>query len=212
MLKDVIMKAGLIPVVVLENAEDAEPLAGALCRGGLPYAEVTFRAEAAAESICRITRAYPEMVVGAGTVMTTDQVRQAMDAGATFIVTPGLNEPVMNYCIENGIPVVPGVMDTYAIEKAIAAGLDLLKFFPAEAAGGLKMLKALSGPYPKLRYMATGGINESNLADYLSDPRIAAVGGSWLCSAELVREGRFDEIGEKTRRAAELVRRYREDQ
>ena len=204
-----ISKYGVIPVVVLDSSEDAEPLARALIAGGLPCAEVTFRTDAAAESIRIMARSFPEMLVGAGTVMTVEQAQTAAAAGAQFIVTPGLNEPVIEYCLANDIPVIPGVMDTYAIEKALRAGLSLLKFFPAEAAGGIRMLKAFSGPYPQVRFLPTGGISASNMDTYLSSSNVAAVGGSWICSRKMITEGRFEEITERTAAACRAAAKCR---
>ena len=193
---DEIRRIGVVPVVALNDAKDAEALAKALCEGGLPCAEVTFRTDAAEEAIRTMTGAYPEMLVGAGTVMTPEQAERAVKAGARFIVTPGLNEPVLQYCLANEVPIVPGVMDTYAIEKAIAAGLDTVKFFPAGAAGGLKMLREFAGPYRNLRYMPTGGIDQSNVKDYLTYEKVVAVGGTWIAKSGMIDEGRFDEIRE----------------
>ena len=202
-------KTGIIPVVVLEKAEDALPLAKALVNGGLPCAEVTFRTAAAEESIRIMSENFPEMLVGAGTVLTTEQVDRAVAAGARFIVSPGTNPKVVRYCIEKNIPIVPGVCTPTEVEAALELGLDTLKFFPAEPAGGLKMIKAMAAPYTSVRFMPTGGIDAKNVGEYLSYNRIIACGGSWMVKGDLIREGRFDEIERLTREAAELVRKYR---
>lgn len=206
---EIFEQLGVIPVVVLNRPEDAKPLGQALLDGGLPCAEVTFRTDAAAEAIASLRETYPEMLVGAGTVLSTEQVDQALAAGAQFMVAPGLNETVVAYCLEKGVPIVPGCMDTYAIERAMALGLDTLKFFPAEAAGGTAMIKALSGPYRHLKFIPTGGIKEGNLADYLALPQVLACGGSWMVPGKWIDGGDFDAIREKAREAVEIVRQVR---
>lgn len=200
-----ISKTGIIPVVVLEKETEALPVAKALRDGGINCAEVTFRTEAAGESIRRIVNEYPDMLVGAGTILSIEQVDRAVDAGARFIVTPGYNPKVVDYCVTKGIPVVPGCMDTNAIEMALEAGLDTVKFFPAQAAGGLAMLKALAGPYVNLKFMPTGGINAENLIEYLAYDKIAACGGSWMVKPSLIREKRFDEITAITKEAVQKM-------
>lgn len=196
-----IQKIGIVPVVVLNDAKDAGPLAKALCAGGLPCAEVTFRTDAAAESIKIMTTEYPNMLVGAGTVLTTEQVDRAVEAGAKFIVSPGLNPKIVKYCIDKNIPITPGTANPSDIEAALELGLDVVKFFPAEAAGGLKMIKAMSAPYVNMKFMPTGGINADNLTTYLDFPKIIACGGSWMVNSQLVAEGKFDEIEALTREA-----------
>ena len=163
---------GVVPVVVLEDAKDAAPLAKALVEGGLPCAEVTFRTDAAEESIKIMTSEYPDMFVGAGTVLTIEQVDRAVAAGAKFIVSPGLNPDTVEYCVKKGIPILPGCSSPSDIEQAIKYGLDVVKFFPAEAAGGLKAIKAMAAPYSQIRFMPTGGINPSNVSDYLAEDKI----------------------------------------
>ena len=185
---------GIVPVVVLDNAKDAEPLAKALCDGGLPCAEVTFRTDAAEESIRIMAQKFPHMLVGAGTVLTIDQVDRAVAAGAKFIVSPGLNPKVVKYCVEKNIPITPGVQTPSEIEQALEFGLDVVKFFPAEPAGGLKMIKALAGPYVNLKFIPTGGIITKNAPEYLAYDKILAVGGSWVASKDLINAGKFDEI------------------
>ncbi len=196
-----IQTLGIVPVVVLNDAKDAAPLAKALCAGGLPCAEVTFRTDAAEESIRIMSTEYPEMLVGAGTVLTTDQVDRAVNAGAKFIVSPGLNPKIVKYCLDKNIPVTPGVTNPSDIEQAIELGLEVVKFFPAEAAGGLAMIKAMSAPYTKMKFMPTGGINADNLKSYLDFKKIIACGGSWMVKSDLVAEGKFDEIEALTREA-----------
>ncbi|WP_317855764.1 bifunctional 4-hydroxy-2-oxoglutarate aldolase/2-dehydro-3-deoxy-phosphogluconate aldolase [Chakrabartyella piscis] len=187
-------KIGIVPVVVLQDPKEAEPLAGALCRGGIPCAEVTFRTDAAEESIRIISEKYPEMLVGAGTVLTTEQVDRAVAAGAKFIVSPGLNPDVASYCIEKDVPIVPGCATPSEVEKAVGLGLEVVKFFPAEAAGGLNMIKSMAAPYTKMKFMPTGGINAKNLNQYLAFDKIVACGGSWMVSGDLVKAGAFDQI------------------
>lgn len=204
-----IQETGIIPVVVLNDAKDAAPLAKALCEGGLPCAEVTFRTEAAEESIRIMSREFPEMFVGAGTVLTTEQVDRAVDAGAKFIVSPGLNPKVVKYCIEKGVPVTPGVCTPSEIEQAIELGLDVVKFFPAEPAGGLNMIKAMAAPYVGMKFMPTGGINPKNVREYLAYDRILACGGSWMVKGSLVEAGEFDKIRELAQEAVEIVKESR---
>lgn len=196
-----IQKIGIVPVVVLNDAKDAAPLAKALCDGGLPCAEVTFRTEAAEESIRIMTTEYPDMLVGAGTVLTTEQVDRAVGAGAKFIVSPGLNPKVVKYCIDKGIPVTPGTANPSDVEQAIELGLEVVKFFPAEAAGGLNMIKSMAAPYTNMKFMPTGGINAKNINEYLAFPKILACGGSWMVKGDLVAAGEFDKITELTREA-----------
>ena len=200
-----ISKIGIVPVVVLDDAKDAEPLAEALIKGGLPCAEVTFRTAAAEESIRIMAQKFPEMLVGAGTVLTTEQVDRAVNAGAKFIVSPGLNPKIVKYCIEKGVPVTPGTSNPSDVEAAIELGLDVVKFFPAEAAGGDKMIKALSAPYGNVRFMPTGGINAKNICDYLAFDKIIACGGSWMVKKDLVAAGKFDEIQALTEEAVRTM-------
>lgn len=204
-----IQKIGIVPVVVLDNEKDAKPLAKALCEGGLPCAEVTFRTKAAEESIRIMAKEYPQMLVGAGTVLTTEQVDRAVEAGAKFIVSPGLNPKVVSYCIEKGIPVTPGCQTPSDIEKALELGLDVVKFFPAEPAGGLPMIKALAAPYTDVMFMPTGGINPKNVVDYLKFDRILACGGSWMVKGDLIKKGKFDEITALVKEAAKIVNENR---
>ena len=202
-------KTGIVPVVVLNNASDAEPLAEALINGGLPCAEVTFRTEAAEDSIKLMSKKFPEMFVGAGTVLTTEQVDRAIGAGAKFIVSPGFNPKVVEYCLKNNYPITPGIMTPTELEMALGFGLDVVKFFPAENAGGLKMIKAMSAPYTMMKFMPTGGINAENVGEYLACDKILACGGSWMVKGDLIKEGNFAEIEKLTAEAAEIVRKVR---
>ena len=200
---------GIVPVVVLNKVSDAEPLAAALMAGGLPCAEVTFRTDAAEESIRTIAKKFPDMFVGAGTVLTTEQVDRAVGAGAKFIVSPGLNPKVVEYCIKNNYPVCPGIMTPTELEVALGFGLDVVKFFPAENAGGLKMIKAMSAPYTMMKFMPTGGINATNVREYLACDKTLACGGSWMVKGDLIAAGKFDEIERLTREASEIVKEVR---
>lgn len=204
-----IHEIGIVPVVVLNDAKDAEPLAKALCEGGLPCAEVTFRTEAAEEAIRIMTGQFPEMLVGAGTVLTTEQVDRAVAAGAKFIVSPGFNPTVVQYCIDKEIPITPGCMTPSEIEQALEHGLEVVKFFPAEPAGGLKMLKAMAAPYVGMKFMPTGGISAGNVREYLKYDRILACGGSWMVKGDLINAGDFDKIRELTQEAVEIVKECR---
>ena len=198
---DEIYRIGIVPVIALDDAKDAEPLARALCKGGLPCAEVTFRTDAAEESIRIMSQRFPEMLVGAGTVLTTEQVDRAVGSGAKFIVSPGLNPNVVKYCVDRNIPMIPGTSNPSDVELALELGLEVVKFFPAEAAGGIEMIKAMSAPYAKVRFMPTGGVNAGNLKDYLDFPKIVACGGTWMVKKDLIAAGRFDEIETLTREA-----------
>ena len=204
-----IEKIGIVPVVVLEDAKDAEPLGRALCEGGLPCAEVTFRTDAAEESIKIMAEKFPEMLVGAGTVLTIDQVDRAVNAGAKFIVSPGLNPKVTAYCVEKGIPVTPGTANPSNVEQAIELGLDVVKFFPAEQAGGLSYIKAISAPYTGIKFMPTGGINAENVKEYLACDKILACGGSWMVKGDFIKAGEFDKITELVEEAANIVKEIR---
>lgn len=207
-MNDILKKLGdfgIVPVIKIEDAEKAVPLAEALSRGGLPTAEVTFRTAAAADAIRAITSAMPDMLVGAGTVLTTEQADRAVEAGAKFIVSPGFNPKVVKHCIDRGIPVCPGCSTCGEMEQAMEMGLDVVKFFPAEAAGGLSVIKAVSAPYGSLKFMPTGGINETNLLSYLSFPKILACGGSFMVKDALIKEGNFAEIERLTRDAVALM-------
>ena len=202
-------KIGIIPVVVLDDAKDALPLGKALCEGGLPCAEVTFRTAAAEEAIRIMAAEFPEMLVGAGTVLTTEQVDRAVAAGAKFIVSPGFNPKVVKYCQEKNIPITPGIQTPTEIEAALELGLKTVKLFPAEPAGGLKMIKAIAAPYVDVSFMPTGGISESNVREYLAYNRIVACGGSWMVKKDLVANGEFDKIKDMVAEAAAIVKEIR---
>lgn len=208
-IADVFESFGVIPVVVLNNVEDALPLAKALIDGGLPCAEVTFRTAAAEESIRRIHEAYPEMVLAAGTVLTTEQVDRAVAAGAAVIVSPGFDPEIVDYCISKNIPVMPGVVTPSEMAQAVKRGLTRVKFFPATAAGGLKMITAMCAAYTNVRIMPTGGINAKNLAEFLECDKIFCCGGSWMVKGDLVKAGQFDKITEMTAEAVALVKEIR---
>lgn len=208
-MNDKIKSFGVIPVVVLENAEDAKPLAEALVKGGLPVAEVTFRTAAAKESIRIMSENYPEMLVGAGTVLSVSQVDEAVEAGAKFIVTPGFDKEVVDYCLSKNIPVFPGVITPTEVTMAVKRGLEVVKFFPASQFGGLKTIKALSAPFGMVKFMPTGGIDASNLSEYLSSDKIVACGGSWMVKGDLVKAKEFDKIEALTKEAVELVKKIR---
>ena len=204
-----IQKLGIVPVVVLNDVEEAEPVARALCEGGLPVAEVTFRTDAAEASIRVMKEKFPDMLVGAGTVLTVEQAERAIQAGAEFIVSPGFNPTVVTYCIEKGVPVTPGCNNPSAMEGAMELGLDVVKFFPAEASGGLKAIKAMAAPYVNLKFMPTGGVNAQNINEYLAFPKIIACGGSWMVKGDLIQAGAFERIGELTRETVALVEKVR---
>ncbi|WP_313525687.1 bifunctional 4-hydroxy-2-oxoglutarate aldolase/2-dehydro-3-deoxy-phosphogluconate aldolase [Anaerotignum sp.] len=195
----------IVPVVKIDHIEDAKPLAEALIAGGLPVAEVTFRTEAAFEAIKAMAE-IPEMLVGAGTVINVAQAKLAKEAGAKFIVSPGLNADVVNFAKENNIPIFPGVCTPTEVMAAIALELPVVKFFPAEAYGGLNTIKALAGPFGNIRFMPTGGISEKNIKEYLANPKIIACGGSWMVKDSLIQEKKFDEIQKITASAVKLVR------
>ena len=192
---------GIIPAIVLDRVEDAAPLAEALCKGGLPAAEVTYRTACAHDAMIAMKKARPDLIVGAGTVLTKEQVDSAIDAGAEFIVAPGLNPEVVKYCQEKNVPVVPGLSTASELEQALSLGLHTVKFFPAEAMGVIKTIKALCGPYKTMTFLPTGGVNEKNMLDYLSFNKIFAVGGTWMVKADLIKNGQFDKIEELSRNA-----------
>ena len=200
---------GVVPVVVLNDAKDAKPLAKALCEGGLPCAEVTFRTEAAEESIRIMATEFPEMLIGAGTVLTIEQVDRAVVAGAKFIVSPGFDPEIVDYCIEKEIPIFPGCITPSEIAQAVKRGLEVVKFFPAEQFGGVATIKALAAPYTSVRFMPTGGVSAKNLADYLGFKKIVACGGSWMVKGDMIAAGEFDKIKDMTKEAVALVKEIR---
>ena len=202
-------KLGVVPVVVLEDTKDAVPLAKALVEGGLPCAEVTFRTDAAEESIKIMTSEYPDMFVGAGTVLTIEQVDRAVAAGAKFIVSPGFDPEIVDYCLSKEIPIFPGCITPSEVAQAVKRGLKVVKFFPAEQFGGVATIKAMAAPYVGLKFMPTGGVSAKNLESYLSCDKIVACGGSWMVKGDLVKAGKFDEIKAMTEEAVKLVAEIR---
>ena len=205
MIADTLSAYRIVPVIQLDRAENAPPLAQALIRGGLPCAEITFRTEAAAASIAAVSAAYPDMFVGAGTILTAGQADAAIQAGARFLVSPGFNPTVVEHCLQKGYPILPGVCTPSEVERALSYGLTRLKFFPAEAAGGVAMIRALSAPYGMVRFMPTGGINPGNVREYLACPAVFACGGSWMVPQDKINAGRFAEIEQLTAQAAALA-------
>jgi 2-dehydro-3-deoxyphosphogluconate aldolase/(4S)-4-hydroxy-2-oxoglutarate aldolase len=195
---------GLIPVIKIEDAQSAVPLCAALMAGGLPVAEITFRTSAAEEAIRRVRADLPDVLLGAGTVLSVEQVQRAVSAGATYIVSPGFNPDVVAYCVQNGIPILPGCSSPSDLERALAFGLRIVKFFPAEALGGLALIKAMSAPYGSISFVPTGGIDEKNLVAYLSSPKVIAVGGSFMVPERAIAQGDFQTIQRLTREAVNL--------
>lgn len=209
-LQKKVSEIGVVPVIKLNNPlRDAKPLADALCAGGMPVAEVTFRAAGAADAIRIMVEAHPEMIVGAGTVMTKEHVDQTIAAGGKFIVTPGLDEEIVRYCQEKGITCFPGCTTPTDYHTAFRLGLEVLKFFPAEQSGGLAKIKAMSAPFPMFKVMPTGGISLKNLAEYASCPVICACGGSYMVTADLIDNGKWDEITELCKKSVAIVKEAR---
>ena len=200
---------GLVPVITINREEDAVPLARALLDGGVGCAEITFRTAAAAGAIRKMTGEVHEMLIGAGTVLTVQQAEQAIRAGAQYIVAPGFDAAVVDWCQEHGVPVLPGVATPTEINMALARGVKLLKFFPSEEIGGVRMLKALYAPYQEVQFIPTGGIKAHNLAEYLVLPNVVACGGSWMATGSMISEGKFDEITRLSREARAIVQRAR---
>lgn len=198
---DKLYRTGIVPVAVLPSPDCALPLARALKEGLLPCVEVTFRTEGAADAIRAIRTSEPDILVGAGTVLTVEQAANAIEAGAQFIVAPGLNAEVVEYVLSRGVPMIPGVATASEVEAAMKLGLDTVKFFPAEQAGGADYLKALAGPYKAMKFMPTGGVNLKNLTKYLAMPNVIACGGSWMVPADLMKQGKYDEIAQLCREA-----------
>lgn len=196
---------GLVPVVKIEDAKDAVPLGKALIKGGLPVAEITFRTDAAEQAIKNLTSELPDILVGAGTVLSVEQTKKAVAAGAKFIVSPGFNSDVVKYCVDNNIPITPGISNPTDIEAALGFGLKVLKFFPAEASGGLKTLKAMSAPYGMVKFIPTGGINAQNINEYLSFEKVLACGGSWVAKGDVISSGDFDKITALAKEAVGIV-------
>ena len=212
-MEDILRKIGdlgVVPVIAIEDAADAPKLGQALLDGGLPCAEITFRTAAAPEAIALMTAACPDVLVGAGTVMTVAQAQRAAEAGAKFVVTPGFDGDVVDWCIEHDMPITPGVVTPTEINMALKKGLNVVKFFPAEASGGVKTLKAIAAPYQGVKFIPTGGISASNLSDYLSLASVHACGGSWMVKKELISAGEFGQISAMAREAVALVQQIRE--
>ena len=206
-----IYEIGIVPVIAIDDAEKAVPLARALVRGGLPAAEVTFRTAAAEEAIRRIVAEVPEMLVGAGTVLTKEQADRAIDAGVSFIVSPGFNPEITKYVLDKGMLMIPGTASPGEMEQAMGMGLSVVKFFPAEQNGGVAKLKALAGPYTTLRWMPTGGVNEKNLLDYIKFNKIVACGGTWMVKKDLIEAENWEEIERLTRQAVQTMLGLRVD-
>lgn len=206
---DDIKRYGIVPVIKLASSLQAVPLGEAMLSGGLAIAEITFRTAAAKDSIAALRSRFPKMLVGAGTVTSLEQITAAREAGAMFIVTPGFNPRIVDACLEQNIPIIPGVNSPSQVEQGLERGLSVLKFFPAEASGGVKMLKALHGPYGDVSFVPTGGIDAANLAEYARLSNVAAIGGSWMVKEELIGAGKFDEIAGLCAEALEIVRRAR---
>ena len=201
---------GLVPVVAIERAEDAPKLGRALLAGGLPCAEITFRTAAAREAIRLMSSECPDVLVGAGTVLSVEQAEQAVEAGAKFIVSPGFDAEVVDWCLASNVPITPGVVTPTEVAMALKKGVTVLKFFPAEAAGGVKLLKAIAAPYGGVKFIPTGGISTANLANYLSLPMVHACGGSWMVDKQLINNGEFDTITKLSREAVNVARQIRE--
>lgn len=198
-------QTGIVPVVVLEDAKQAVPTAKALLEGGIDVMEITFRTAAAPDAIRAVARECSEMIVGAGTVVTLEQCQQALECGASFIVSPGCCEEVVAYCVERDVPVLPGCVTPTEIMTAMSHGLHTVKFFPANIYGGLAAMKALTGPFPNVKFIPTGGVNGENVDEYIAAPFVYAVGGSWLCTKADIKAGNFEKITELSRRACEKV-------
>ena len=206
---EALSRIGVVPVITIDRSQDAVPLARALLNGGIGCAEITFRTASAEEAIQRISGECHEMLVGAGTVLTVQQAEQAIRAGAQYIVAPGFDAAVVDWCQEHDVPVLPGVATPTEINMALARGVKLLKFFPAEESGGVRMLKALYAPYQEVQFIPTGGIKAHNLAEYLVLPNVVACGGSWMATGSMISEGKFDEITRLSREARAIVQRAR---
>jgi len=208
-LREEIHKTGIVPVVVLEDAKNAVPTAEALLAGGVNFMEITFRTAAAADSIKAVAQNCPDMIVGAGTVITMEQCKIAISCGAKFIVSPGFDENIVSYCIQNGITVLPGCVTPTEIMAAIRKGLDIVKFFPANVYGGLNAMKALNGPFGGVKFIPTGGVSADNLAEFAKAPFIHAVGGSWICAKADINAGNFEKITTLSKQATDIIKATR---
>ena len=204
-----VFETGIVPVVVLNNVEDAVPLAGALLKGGIDFMEITFRTECAAECISVISKEVPDMTVGAGTVLNVEQAKLAVDCGAKFIVSPGLDEATVKWAIENDIPVSPGTVTPTEIMKAISLGLKVVKFFPADVYGGIKAIKALSAPFGQVKFLPTGGVSEANLNEFAANKSVIAVGGSWVCKKDDIINHDWDKITMLSENAVKIIKENR---
>lgn len=204
-----VYEAGIVPVVVLNNMEDAVPLARALLKGGICFMEITFRTECAADCISVISKEVPEVIVGAGTILNVDQAKTAVECGAKFIVSPGIDEETVRWAIENDIPVIPGAVTPTEIMKAISLGLKTVKFFPADVYGGIKAIKALSAPFGQIKFLPTGGVSEANLADFIGNKSVCAVGGSWVCKKDDVLNHDWDKITALASNAVKIIKETR---
>lgn len=204
-----VFETGIVPVVVLNNVDDAVPLADALIKGGIDFMEITFRTECAAECISVISKEVPDMIVGAGTVLNVEQAKLAVDSGAKFIVSPGLDEATVKWAIENDIPVIPGAVTPTEIMKAISLGLKVVKFFPADVYGGIKAIKALSAPFGQVKFLPTGGVSEANLSEFASNKSVIAVGGSWVCKKDDIIKHDWNKITELSGNAVRIIKENR---
>lgn len=204
-----VFNTGIVPVVVLNNVEDAVPLANALLKGGIDFMEITFRTECAAECIAKISKEVPEVVVGAGTVLNVEQEKLAVENGAKFIVSPGLDEETVTWAIGNNIPVIPGCVTPTEIMKAISLGLKVVKFFPADVYGGIKAIKALSAPFGQIKFLPTGGVSEANLKDFIENKSVAAIGGSWVCKKDDIANHDWDKITSLSENAVKIIKETR---
>ena len=204
-----VFETGIVPVVVLNNVEDAVPLAGALLKGGIDFMEITFRTECAAECISVISKEVPDMTVGAGTVLNVEQAKLAVDCGAKFIVSPGLDEATVKWAIENDIPVIPGTVTPTEIMKAISLGLKVVKFFPADVYGGIKAIKALSAPFGQVKFLPTGGVSEANLNEFAANKSVIAVGGSWVCKKDDIINHDWEKITTLSSNAVRIIKETR---
>ena len=206
---DRLKQSGVVPVVVLDNAKDAAPTAKALLASSVDVMEITFRTAAAADSIKAVSESCPDMLVGAGTVITLDQCRKAVECGAKFIVAPGFDEEVVRWCVENGVAVTPGCVTPTEIMAAMKLGLNVVKFFPAGVYGGLKAMKSLSAPFGGVKFIPTGGVDAKNLKEYLEAPFVHVVGGSWLCPKKEIAAGNFDAVTALCHEASRIVKEVR---
>ena len=205
MINEVIKKNGVVPVISINNSKDAISLGKSLIEGGLNIVEITFRTEAAAESIKILSENYPELVVGAGTVLSVENVDTAMENGAQFIVTPCFDAEVVDYCINKGINIYPGIVTPSELNEARKRGLEIVKFFPCETFGGLKTIEAISAPFSSMKFMPTGGINPKNLEEYLASDKIVACGGTWIAKTSLIDNGEFEQITKNVEEAVKIV-------